>query len=179
MSSYRITTLNTLIVLLSITWLAYTEINTPKKIKIKNNIQRKDVGKTKFFMRHYPEKFKIYVNGKTLNTNEIKDILITNQQFKVQYSYTWNAPWGKISGTKQVSYKINNTDAKMIELNFSSWDDVYRIKASGATPIEVTVIESSGNRKKTKKRKQKRHVNTQFKKPLLSVSSTYPQKNLL
>lgn len=124
-------------------------------LKIKNNISKKDTSKTKFFMRHYPKEFNIKVNGKAVPYNQEIEINTPNKEFNVQYSYVWQAPWGNITGTKQVNFHLTDKNIKEIELDFSSWDDEYRIKATGAKPIGVKVIESSGSRKKPKK-KQKR-----------------------
>lgn len=154
---------------------------TNHMVKIKNNIDRKDAYKTKLFMRHYPEEFVVKVNGKEVKKNEETEIVIPDKKFSVEYSYIWSAPWGKITGTKQVSYMLTNTGAnpQTIELDFSSWDDEYRIKASGAQPTGVTVIESSGNREKPKKkRKNKKRTEVPTTKKLLSIAPT-PLSNQL
>lgn len=136
-----------------------------KTIIVKNNIAKKDTYKTKFFMRHYPEEFKIKVNGKELENGQEAEIITPDKKFSVQYSYIWNAPWGKITGTKQVNYKLEDNNVKKIDLHFSSWDDEYRIKASNAKPVNVESIESSGSREKPKKksrRKNKKRVKKQL-----------------
>lgn len=138
-------------------------------LKIKNNISKKDTSKTKFFMRHYPKEFTIKVNGKTVPSHEATEITIPDKKFNIQYSYVWQAPWGNITGTKQVNFQLIDTDTKEIELDFSSWDDEYRIKATGAKPTGVKVIESSGSREKPKKKKVKRkkHVFNTANKSLI------------
>jgi len=150
-----------------------------QKIAFTNNIQRKDTSKTKFFMRHYPEKFTIKINGIPLDYNETKEIPVINDNFTIEYSYVWSAPWGKITGTKQVTFKINEKTPKKIELNFTSWDDEYRISASGAEAIEIKIIESSGNRKKPSKRRgnRKKSHQTCIQKPMLQPNNNLTLNN--
>lgn len=107
-----------------------------RNVKIKADIDPKELGYTKFFSTYYPDTLKIRANGKEVYALTNKDkieakeitIPVDGDTVVVEYEYEWDMGRmaGKRTGTKRAEFKVNDKIDKL-ELEFGSWKDDNRI----------------------------------------------------
>jgi hypothetical protein len=130
---------------------AITHNKIEEPIVVHNNIQKKDLKYYKYFMNHYPSQFTITVNGIPVESDQSITIPSDTKQLVIIYFYEWNPPWGKVTGTKEALFQLNEP-TKKIDINFTSWNDDCRVSASPAQLISNKELSS------TKPREFEKHI---------------------
>lgn len=115
-----------------------------RSIKIKADIDPKELGYKKFFSTYYPDTLKIRANGKEVYALTNKDkveakeitIPVDGDKVVVEYEYEWDMGKmvGKRTGTKRAEFKVNDKVDKL-ELEFGSWNKDNRIVIPHASQV--------------------------------------------
>lgn len=124
--------LYTIMLLVSMTFLARSSSDQimvlnaikPQMLEYKYKILRKTF---------CPETFALKVNGKPLNPGDSLVLSNTDKTMVVRYDYSFYNGW--YTGAKEIIFDLS-PEKKEYNINFS-WDNEWRVIASGAQPIRV------------------------------------------
>jgi hypothetical protein len=104
-----------------------------KNIKVTNKIKPKMLEYHFLKINYSPDIFKLKVNNCQLNPNSSITIPSNQKTMTVRYDYSFANGWR--TGAKEITFEL---DPKSTECNLEfSWDNEWRIVASGATPKKV------------------------------------------
>jgi len=89
------------------------------QFRVTNTIDKDQVGVYKMLSWHYPNKFKVWLNGKEMATGD--SITVPSGNLEVIYEYEWSSPWGIKAGKKRALYKTV-PDQKDYSIIFKGWE---------------------------------------------------------